>query len=63
MKREILTSLIRTAGYHNDSRSFARLLVENRISYHAAHEAYRSGQQARAVGVRCDCHECKAVAS
>jgi hypothetical protein len=61
MKREVLTTLIRTAGYHEDRASFTRLYVENRISKQAADEAYRSGRQARAAGVRCDCHECKAI--
>lgn len=56
--RATLTSLIRTAGYHDDKATFTRLYVENRISKAAADEAFRSGRQARAVGVRCTCSAC-----
>ncbi len=59
MKREVLTTLIRVAGYHDDRATFTRLYIENRISKPKADEAYRSGRQAKAAGVRCDCHECK----
>lgn len=58
MKREHLTSYLRIAGYHSDRAAFTRLFVENRISKAKAIEAYRSGAQARAAGVRCTCVEC-----
>lgn len=58
MPRAILVAHIRTAGYHHDRAAFARLYSENRISRPAADEAYRSGVQARAVGVVCTCAAC-----
>lgn len=62
MKREQLTAALRTAGYHDDTAAFTRLLVENRIAKDRAQAAYDSGRQARAAGVRCDCDACKAAA-
>ncbi len=59
MKREHVIAYIRVAGYHDDAAAFTRLLIENRISYAKAKEAFASGKRARANGVRCDCHECK----
>jgi hypothetical protein len=63
MTRIQATTYLRIAGYHDDRAAFTRLYVENRISLPAAKEAYRSGQQAKKVGVRCDCNDCKGAAS
>lgn len=60
MKRHVLTTLLRVAGYHEDTSTLARLCIENPISKRAADEAFRSGRQARAAGVRCLCVDCKA---
>jgi hypothetical protein len=57
----VLTTLLRVAGYHEDRATFTRLYIENRISKKNADEAYRSGRQAKAAGVRCDCHDCKVM--
>lgn len=59
MKRADALAHLRIAGYHNDSRAFVRLYVENRISRKAADEAYRTGKRQRAGGMPCHCHECK----
>lgn len=61
MKREHLTSLMRVAGYHGDHATFTRLFIENRISKKAADEAFRSGERARANGVKCTCRSCVAA--
>jgi hypothetical protein len=59
MKRSVLLSLIRVAGYHGDTRTFTRLLVENRISRAVADTAFLAGKRAKERGVPCTCHACK----
>ncbi len=59
MKREHLITYLRVAGYHEDAARFTRLLIENRISYARAKEAFAEGRTLRARGMRCDCHDCK----
>lgn len=48
----------RVAGYHGDSRTFLRLLVEERINDQTMHEAWDQGQRLRVAGARCDCRDC-----
>ena len=59
MKRSVLLTKLRTAGYHGDRASFTRLLIENRIVMDKAQRAYREGEAAKRAGVKCDCMECK----
>lgn len=59
MKREHLIGLLRVAGYHEDTATYTRLLIENRISKAAAREAFVQGRNARANGVGCSCGDCR----
>ncbi len=59
VKRSIAIALIRTAGYHNDSATFTRLYVENRISLKVAKRAFAEGRKLKAGGVGCTCLECQ----
>jgi len=59
MKRADAIAWIRIAGYHNDSKAFTRLLIENRVSREAANTAWSSGIKAKAGGMGCTCHHCK----
>lgn len=57
-RREAVLGWMRIAGYHDDKRSFTRLLVENRINQKAAGEAWQQGRQQHANGVPCACYDC-----
>lgn len=57
--RATAISLLRAAGYHGDDRLWARLYVENRISFPAAMRARREGKAMLERGVRCGCSRCK----
>lgn len=46
-KRQTVLSLMRVAGYENDSAKFTRLLIENPIAHHVAKEAWRKGRTAK----------------
>lgn len=59
MKRTDALSALRLAGYHNDSGSFTRVYVENRISHKVAQQEWSLGVAAKLAGVRCTCFECK----
>lgn len=59
MKRQDALAWLRIAGYHNDQAQFARIYVENRISYQVAIGKFREGIQARANGMKCSCQDCK----
>jgi hypothetical protein len=61
-RREVVLSMLRVAGYHEDSASFTRLLIEERISRSVANEQFNNGRAMRSAGVRCDCHACKEAA-
>lgn len=43
MRRAILLSKLREAGFKKDSATFVRLYTENRISYKVALEEWRKG--------------------
>lgn len=59
MTRKTLLESFKIAGYHQDNTSFTRLLIENRVSYQAAREAYATGWQMKQNGVmKCSCKEC-----
>lgn len=59
MKRDVLLSHLRVAGYHDDSATFTRLYIENRISYDSAKKEYLKGQKMKADGIGCTCPDCK----
>lgn len=59
MKRAIALSMMRTAGYHDDSRSFTRLLITARVSHAVAQQQWAIGRKLRDAGVRCDCLDCR----
>ena len=44
LKRAEVLQAMRAAGTQGDKTTFYRLFVEYRVSYDAAHEAYREGQ-------------------
>lgn len=58
MKRSDLLAYMRIAGYHGDTRSFMRLLCENRISKQVADAAYQKGQEQKSAGMKCSCMQC-----
>ena len=58
-RREQWIAAARIAGYHGDSKTFTRLLVESRVSRSTLAEAWRNGAMARARGVECHCLDCK----
>ena len=49
---------LRIAGYHNDSKAFSRLYVENRISLLAAKQAWDEGRRQQHAGMPCTCDAC-----
>lgn len=57
-KRQISLTRAKIAGYHDDSRSFTRLIIESRVNRQAMNEAWNNGKIAKQNGVRCNCHEC-----
>jgi hypothetical protein len=61
-KREIALSLCRIAGYHNDSKAFARVFIENRLSMKVAQNAFAEGANQRKSGMKCSCRECREAA-
>ena len=58
MKRSEALELIKYAGYHNDIKSYIRLLVENRISKVNADIAFNNGKIQKQKGVKCHCFIC-----
>lgn len=46
-KRQTVLSLMRIAGYENDSAKFTRLLIENPISRRVAEDAWHEGRTKR----------------
>lgn len=62
-KRDGALARMRVAGYHNDQRARVVLLVESRVNRKAMDDAWASGVNAKAAGVRCDCFHCGRVAA
>jgi len=46
-KRQMALNLARLAGYENDSATFTRLVIENRVSRQAMNDAFRLGRSIR----------------
>lgn len=63
MTRKHAIQYARVAGYHDDAKRYTRLIIEARINRQAMTEAFLSGKQARANGVKCNCSECKPIPS
>ena len=63
MTRKKALGTCRLAGYHDDSRSFVRAYVENRISYAAAKKEWDIGARMKAAGVPCACPGCNRAAA
>ena len=57
-KRELVFQQIKVAGYHGDSRTATRLLIENPISRKRYNEAWDAGAKAKSAGVSCSCYRC-----
>lgn len=58
-KRERTLGLMRVAGYHDDQKTFLRLLVENRIAAPHCWAAFREGARLKVAGMPCTCYHCK----
>jgi hypothetical protein len=58
-KRSVALTYAKVAGYHNDTKSFTRLIIESRVNRQAMNTAWDLGQQAKANGARCDCFFCQ----
>ena len=63
MTRADALTRARLAGYHADTAAYTRVLTEARVRRAALDEAYMAGQQQRADGMRCECHQCRAAAA
>ncbi len=57
-KRTMALARMKYAGYHSDSRAFTVLLIESRINYQTANQAFWDGANARLAGVKCNCSAC-----
>lgn len=49
--RELILGHMRVAGWDNDRATWTRLLVENKISYAVAKQAFEQGVRMRAAGI------------
>jgi len=58
MRRETALTLAKIAGYHGDSRTFTRLIIECRVNRQAMNQAWIYGENARQAGVKCHCTDC-----
>jgi len=61
MNRKDAITFMRIAGYHDDHKSFTRLLMENRVNRAVADEVFYKGMDQRAAGMKCGCYQCKGV--
>jgi hypothetical protein len=60
-KRQVWIVSAESAGYHSDSRSFTRLLIEARVNRETLNQAWFRGQAKRQAGVRCTCLDCREI--
>lgn len=58
-KRELVFQKIKVAGYHGDSRTATRLLIENPISRQRYNDAWLAGVEAKRAGQKCNCYQCQ----
>lgn len=59
MTRKTALVLAKVAGYHSDSKTFTRLIIEAHVNRQAMNEAWHVGVLAKQNGIRCECYECK----
>lgn len=57
-KRELAITNMRIAGYHDDQRERARLLIESRVNRQTINKAWDEGVRAKQNGVKCSCFFC-----
>lgn len=57
--RKTALTLAKIAGYHDDTASFTRLIIESRVNRQAMNEAFLNGKQAKQNGVKCNCYQCQ----
>lgn len=62
-RRDLDLGIARVAGYHGDSRTFTRLVVESRVRRQLLDEAWRIGVKQGRSGMACGCPDCKAGAA
>lgn len=62
-KRESAIAQLKYAGYHNDSPTLTRVLIERpaSLSNADAWAAIRWGADAKERGMRCGCKECRSA--
>lgn len=63
MKRKDALELVKFCGYHGDNKRATRILVEAHISMKAWQDAYKQGQRAKQLGIKCNCPECQKAAA
>lgn len=63
MNRAQVLSAARVAGYHGDSATYTRLVIEHQVSRTDMRAAWTSGAAAKTKGVACDCRDCKSAAN
>lgn len=59
-KRDAHIAQLKYAGYHDDSSTYTRLLIERprSLSFDDANAAARAGATMRQNGMKCGCREC-----
>lgn len=57
-KRDVALTIAKSAGFHNDTRTFTRAIIERRVNREAMNAAWAAGVAARNSGGRCQCYEC-----
>jgi hypothetical protein len=58
-KRDTALTCAKIAGYHEDKKTFTRLVIECRVNMQAMQQAFNIGRQAKANGMKCSCYDCK----
>lgn len=58
MNRSTALVVLRTAGYHDDRKTWTRTYIENRVSMRVANAEWQRGQGMKAAGVPCTCRDC-----
>jgi hypothetical protein len=58
MTRKHSIQYAKIAGYHEDTKSFTRLIIEARVNRQTMNEAFLAGRSAKANGVKCSCSDC-----
>lgn len=59
MTRAQALAAARVAGFHNDSATYTRLCIEERVNRIDMRAAWAEGVRAKSKGVACDCRACQ----